>query len=357
MSAYTTDSTANPTTMRAWQVTTPGPGAGDPPPRERVEKPVPAPGPGELLVHVHTCGVCRTDLHVTEGDLDVHREHVTPGHEIVGDVAAVGDGVDPARVGARVGVAWLRSTCGECRWCRSGKENLCPDSTYTGWDADGGYAEYTTVPADYAYDLPTAEVASETALSPLLCAGIIGYHALQRAGLPESTPEQPARLGLYGFGGSAHLCAQLALADGARVHVLTRDRAAQELALKLGCASAAGAYDMPPEPLDAAVLFAPVGDIVLPAMRALDRGGILSIAGIHLSDIPPIHYETELFYEKEIRSVTSNTRAQGREFLSLVEEHGVRATTHEYPMSKGLDALRDLKAGCFDGAAVLVNDF
>ncbi len=347
-----------PTTMHAWQVTTPGPVDGATAPVELVEKPVPAPAPGELLVHVHTCGVCRTDLHVTEGDLDVHHDHVTPGHEIVGEVVAVGEGV-PADdwTGARVGVAWLRSTCGQCRWCRSGKENLCPDSTYTGWDADGGYAEYTTVPADFAYRLPAQDVASDVALSPLLCAGIIGYHALQRAGLPESTPEHPARLGLYGFGGSAHLCAQLALADGARVHVLTRDRAAQELALKLGCASAAGAYDMPPEPLDAAVLFAPVGDIVLPAMRALDRGGILSIAGIHLSDIPPIHYETELFYEKEIRSVTSNTRAQGREFLDLVAEHGVRATTHRYPMSKGLDALRDLKAGRFDGAAVLVNDF
>lgn len=267
-----------PTTMHAWLVTTPGPVDGADAPLELVEKSVPAPGPGELLVHVHTCGVCRTDLHVTEGDLDVHHPHVTPGHEIVGVVVAVGEGADASWKDARVGVAWLRSTCGECRWCRSGRENLCPHSTYTGWDADGGYAEYTVVPADFAYRLPTGEdaasdVAPDTALSPLLCAGIIGYHALQRAGLPESTPDQPARLGLYGFGGSAHLCAQLALASGARVHVLTRDKAAQELALSLGCASAAGAYDMPPEPLDAAVLFAPVGDIVPPAMRALDRGG------------------------------------------------------------------------------------
>jgi propanol-preferring alcohol dehydrogenase len=223
------------------------------------------------------------------------------------------------------------------------------------------------VPADFAYRLPdsgqdaasdvASDVASDAALSPMLCAGIIGYHALQRAGLPESTPDNPARLGLYGFGGSAHLCAQLALSSGARVHVLTRDKAAQELALSLGCASAAGAYDMPPEPLDAAVLFAPVGDIVPPAMRALDRGGVLSIAGIHLSDTPPLNYENELFYEKEIRSVTSNTRAQGREFLSLVAEHGVHATTHEYPMSDALTALQDLRAGRFDGAAVLVNDF
>lgn len=360
-----------PTTMHAWQVTAPGAVDGPDAPLELVEKPVPAPGPGELLVHVHTCGVCRTDLHVTEGDLDVHRPHVTPGHEIVGTVVALGEGVPGDWAGVRIGVAWLRSTCGQCRWCTSGRENLCPHSTYTGWDADGGYAEYTTVRADFAYRLPEADgagttgdtgttgrdAASDVALSPLLCAGIIGYHALQRAGLPDSTPEHPARLGLYGFGGSAHLCAQLALAAGARVHVLTRDAAAQELALSLGCASAAGAYDMPPEPLDAAVLFAPVGDIVPVAMRALDRGGVLSVAGIHLSDTPPLNYENELFYEKEIRSVTSNTRAQGREFLELVDRYGVRATTHRYPMSRGLEALRDLKAGRFDGAAVLVNDF
>ena len=217
-----------PTTLYAWQVTTPAPVAGPTPPLELVEKPVPTPGPGELLVHVHTCGVCRTDLHVTEGDLDVHHDRVTPDHEIVGRIVATGDGVPAQWQDARVGVAWLRSTCGECRWCATGRENLCPNSTYTGWDADGGYAEYTVVRA-----------------------GIIGHHTLQRAGLPASTPERPARLGLYGFGGSAHLCAQLALADGAQVHVLTRDKAAQERALSLGCASAAGAYDMPPEPLDA----------------------------------------------------------------------------------------------------------
>jgi len=318
---------------------------------------------------VHTCGVCRTDLHVTEGDLPVHRQHVTPGHEIVGTVVGLGEGVDDSWAGSRVGVAWLRSTCGECRWGRRGLENLCPHSTYTGWDADGGYAEYTTIAAEFAYlldagaqkpDAATNEAAdneSDQATAPLLCAGIIGYHALQRAALPTSTPEEPARLGLYGFGGSAHLCAQLALAQGARVHVMTRDAAARDLALSLGCASASGAYDPAPEPLDAAILFAPVGDIVPVAMRALDRSGVLAIAGIHLSDIPPLNYEQELFYEKEIRSVTSNTRAQGHEFLELAHRYGVTATTHAYPMSKALDALRDLKAGAFDGAAVLVNDF
>jgi alcohol dehydrogenase, propanol-preferring len=341
-------SAENAKTMRAWAVRSPGPIETGPLSCE--ERPVPEPAPGELLVHVLTCGVCRTDLHVSEGDLPVHRDQVTPGHEVVGTVAALGDGVDGWSVGDRVGVAWLRHTDGTCRYCRSGRENLCPYSLYTGWDADGGYAEYTTVPADYAYPLPGG--VADIELSPLLCAGIIGYHALLRASLPRG-----GRLGLYGFGGSAHLCAQVALAEGATVHVLTRGQADKQLALELGAASAGGAYDSPPEPLDSAILFAPVGDLVPVAMRALDRGGILSIAGIHLSDTPPLNYEHELFYEKEIRSVTSNTRAQGREFLALAARHGVRAITHAYPLSQAQRALQDLKAGVFDGAAVLVNDW
>ncbi|WP_446049905.1 zinc-binding alcohol dehydrogenase family protein, partial [Streptomyces albidoflavus] len=211
--------------MHAWEVREPGPVEGQP--LRYVEKPVPTPGPGELLVHVRTCGVCRTDLHVTEGDLPVHRPHVTPGHEVVGVVAATGPDMDGHAVGDRVGIAWLRSTDGTCRFCRRGDENLCPASRYTGWDADGGYAEYTTVPAAFAYPLPGG--VGDTALSPLLCAGIIGYRALLRTSLPEN-----GRLGLYGFGGSAHLCAQLALAQGARVHVLTRGAAARRLALDLG---------------------------------------------------------------------------------------------------------------------------
>jgi propanol-preferring alcohol dehydrogenase len=341
-------SAENPKTMRAWLVRSPGPIESGPLSCE--ERPVPEPAPGELLVHVLTCGVCRTDLHVSEGDLPVHRDQVTPGHEVVGTVAGLGEGVDGWAVGDRVGVAWLRHTDGTCRFCRSGRENLCPYSLYTGWDADGGYAEYTTVPAAYAYPLPGG--VADIELSPLLCAGIIGYHALLRAALPRG-----GRLGLYGFGGSAHLCAQLALAQGATVHVLTRGQADRQLALELGAASASGAYDSPPEPLDGAILFAPVGDLVPVAMRALDRGGILSIAGIHLSDTPPLNYEHELFYEKEIRSVTSNTRAQGREFLALAAKHGVRAITHAYPLSQAQRALQDLKAGVFDGAAVLVNDW
>jgi propanol-preferring alcohol dehydrogenase len=335
-------------TMRAWSVVTPGPVEVEGVLRF-VEKPVPKPADDELLVHVRACWVCRTDLHVAEGDLPVHRAGVTPGHEVVGVVAGVGAAVEGFAAGDRVGVAWLRRTDGTCACCGRGAENLCPASRYTGWDADGGYAEYTTVPASFAYRLPGA--LDDVALAPLLCAGIIGYRALRRAALPPG-----GRLGLYGFGGSAHLCAQLALAEGATVHVLTRGSTAQRLALELGAASARDAYAMPPEPLDSAILFAPVGDLVPVALRALDRGGTLSVAGIHLSDTPPLHYETDLFYEKQMRSVTSNTRADGREFLALAARHGVRATTHTYPLTRADQALRDQKAGRFDGAAVVVND-
>ncbi|MEV6166807.1 zinc-binding alcohol dehydrogenase family protein [Streptomyces sp. NPDC051954] len=333
--------------MRAWAVMRPGPveeGA-----LRLVEKPLPEPADDELLVQVRACGVCRTDLHVTEGDLPVHLPEVTPGHEVVGVVAAFGAAVRGFAVGDRVGVAWLRRTDGTCGYCLRGAENLCPHSEYTGWDADGGYAEYTTVPAAFAYRLP--EGLDDVAAAPLLCAGIIGYRALRRASLPPG-----GRLGLYGFGGSAHLCAQVALAEGATVHVLTRGAAAQRLALELGAASARGAQEAPPDPLDAAILFAPVGDLVPVALRALDRGGVLAVAGIHLTDIPPLRYESELFYEKELRSVTSNTREDGREFLALAALHGVHATTHTYPLSGADRALADLKHGRFDGAAVLVND-
>ncbi|MFI9648179.1 zinc-binding alcohol dehydrogenase family protein [Streptomyces sp. NPDC052040] len=333
--------------MRAWVVDRPGPVEREP--LRLMERPVPVPGTGELLVHVRACGVCRTDLHVAEGDLPVHRPGVTPGHEVAGVVAALGADTDGWTVGDRVGVAWLRRTDGTCAYCVRGSENLCPGSEYTGWDADGGYAEYTTVPAAFAYRLP-ADV-DDVEVAPLLCAGIIGYRALLRTSLPRG-----GRLGLYGFGGSAHLCAQVALAQGARVHVLTRDEASRGLALALGCASAGGAYDLPPEPLDGAILFAPAGELVPVALRALDRGGVLAVAGIHLSDVPVLHYESDLFYEKEVRSVTSNTRENGREFLDLAARYGVRATTHAYPLSQAQQALGDLKAGRFDGAAVLVND-
>jgi alcohol dehydrogenase, propanol-preferring len=331
---------------QAWQVVRPG----DPDIHAALQlrtAPVPEPGPDELLVRVRVCGVCRTDLHVVQGDLPVHRPGVVPGHEAVGEVIATGAGAGGFGVGDRVGVAWLRHTDGVCRYCTRGAENLCPYSTYTGWDADGGYARHLTVPSGYAYRLPDGY--PDEQLAPLLCAGIIGYRALLRADLPSG-----GRLGIYGFGASGHLTAQLALAQGATVHVLTRSVAAQELARSLGVTSAGGAYDRPPEPLDSAILFAPVGDLVPVALAALDRGGTLSIAGIHLSDVPPLNYQRHLFEERTLRSVTANTRSDGRTFLALAERHRLRVATTPYPFEKAADALSDLAADRVNGAAVLV---
>ena len=307
----------------------------------------PRPGPADLLVAVLACGVCRTDLHVTEGDLPVHRPGVTPGHEVVGEVVAFGAEVDGFAVGDRVGIAWLRHTCGVCAYCRRGAENLCPNSRYTGWDADGGYADFATVPADFAHRLPVGY--SDSELAPLLCAGIIGYRSLLRAELPPG-----GRLGLYGFGGSAHITAQVAIAQGAEVHVMTRGAEARALALALGASSAQGAADPPPVKLDAAILFAPVGDLVPPALEALDRGGSLAIAGIHLSDIPVLNYQRHLFQERQVRSVSSNTRADARAFLEFAGRHRIEVTTPEYPLTRADEALTDLVEGRIAGAAVLL---
>lgn len=329
-------------TMMAWEVAARGPVASRP--LHRVTRPVPEPGPGELLIRVLACAICRTDLHVIEGDLPPHRQPVVPGHEVVGEVVADAEGF---RAGDRVGIAWLRHTCGECAYCRRGAENLCPWSRYTGWDADGGYAEFATAPAEYVYRLPAGYPDAE--LAPLLCAGIIGFRALRRADLPAG-----GRLGVYGFGASAHLTVQVALVEGARVHVLTRSPAAQRLALELGVASAAGASDAPPEALDAAILFAPVGELVPVALEALDRGGTLAIAGIHLTDIPSLRYGAHLFQERSVRSVTANTRADGREFLDFAGTHHLRVATTGYPLGRADDALVDFAADRVNGAAVLL---
>lgn len=329
--------------MRAWQVARPGPI--DDGPLELADLPVPVPGPGEIRVRVSVCGVCRTDLHLAEGDLSPHGPRVVPGHEVVGVVDARGAGSGRFSTGDRVGIAWLRHTCGTCRWCRRGKENLCVAPRFTGWDADGGYAELAVVDEQYAYPIPDAFDDEQAA--PLLCAGIIGYRAWKRAEVPEG-----GRLGIYGFGGSAHLTAQVALHEGAAVHVLTRSAEAQELARSLGCASAGGAYDEPPEPLDAAILFAPVGDLVPTALRALAPGGTLAIAGIHLTDIPPIEYPW-LFEERQIRSVTANTRSDGNELLELAARIPIRPTTTPYPLDAADRALADLAHDRVNGAAVL----
>jgi propanol-preferring alcohol dehydrogenase len=332
--------------MTAWEVGAAGPGAGLGALR-RVTRPVPRPAGGELLVRVTACAVCRTDLHLAQGDLPPHRVPVVPGHEVVGRVVAAGLGVAGFRPGERVGVAWLRGTCGRCGRCARGAENLCPQSRYTGWDEDGVYAEYVVAPAAYVYRLPAGYGDAEVA--PLLCAGIIGFRALARAELPPG-----GRLGIYGFGASGHLTAQVALALGARVHVLTRAERARRLAVELGVASVGGAYDPPPEPLDAAVLFAPVGDLVPPALAALAPGGTLAVAGIHLSDIPPLRYADHLFQERTLRSVTANTRADGRALLAFAGRHRLRVATTTYPLARAADALADLAADRVVGAAVLV---
>lgn len=333
--------------MRAWAVGDPGPIDGGP--LVRIERAPPSPGPGEVRVRVRVCGVCRTDLHLAEGDLAPRRPRVIPGHEVVGIVDRLGAGASRFAVGDRIGIPWLAHTCGRCVFCLSGRENLCIAPRFTGWDVDGGYADYAVIGEAFAYALPDS--LSDIEAAPLLCAGIIGYRALRRTELPPG-----GRLGIYGFGGSAHLTAQIAIAEGARVHVLTRSPEARELALALGAASAADATHPPPEPLDGAILFAPVGSLVLPALEALDRGGTLAIAGIHLTDIPTLDYERHLFEERTLRSVTANTRTDGTEFLALAASAGVRATTTPYAFDRADEALADLAHDRVTGAAVVVVD-
>ncbi|MGD0312591.1 MAG: zinc-dependent alcohol dehydrogenase family protein [Acidimicrobiales bacterium] len=332
--------------MKAWAVGRPGPI--DSEPLRQIEQPVPVPGPGQVRVHVRVCGVCRTDLHLAEGDLTPKHAQVVPGHEVVGLVDELGPGCVRFSLGDRVGIPWLASVCGRCRFCLDSRENLCVAPRFTGWDVDGGYAEYAVIDEGFAYDIP--EVFSDEEAAPLLCAGIIGYRALRRSQLPPG-----GRLGIYGFGGSAHLTAQVAMAEGARVHVMTRAPEARALALELGAASAGDADDPPPEPLDAAILFAPVGTLVIPALEALDRGGTLAIAGIHLTDIPTLDYEKDLFQERTLRSVTANTRLDGHDFLEIAARIHLRVSTVSYRLDQADQALSDLAHDRVNGAAVLAN--
>jgi alcohol dehydrogenase, propanol-preferring len=323
-----------------------GPAAIESNPLALAEIDTPEPGPGEILVRVTACGVCHTDLHVSEGDLAPKHPSIVPGHEVVGVVERLGGGCKRFASGTRVGIAWLRETCGTCVWCARGRENLCPNARFTGWDHDGGYAEFATVREDFAYALPLNVPDAE--IAPLLCAGIIGYRAIKRA---EVRPG--ATVGLYGFGGSAHLAIQVLKHWGCRVFVMSRGGAHQELAHELGAAWIGGSGDRPPAPLDAAILFAPVGDLVLPALAALDRGGILAIAGIYLSPIPTLDYDRHLFNEKELRSVTANTRADGEEFLKIAGEIPIRTHTVAMDLIEANRALIMLKHDQLKGAAVL----
>jgi propanol-preferring alcohol dehydrogenase len=311
-----------------------------------VEREPPLPGPDEIQVRVEVCGVCRTDLHVVEGDLEVRRPGIVPGHEVVGRVSARGTAATRFREGQRVGLAWLHRACGSCRFCAAGRENLCLDPLFTGWDRDGGYAEYAVVPEAFAYALP--ETADAERLAPLLCAGIIGYRAWRR-----SNARPGARLGLYGFGGSAHIVIQIARHFGCEIHVFSRGGAHRELAESMGAAWVGDSTERPPRPLDAAILFAPAGEIVPAALAALDRGGTLAVAGIHLSDVPVLSYREHLFQEKTLQSVTANTREDGRELLRLAEEIPIETTTRPYPLEEANEALVDLKQDRIRGAAVL----
>jgi propanol-preferring alcohol dehydrogenase len=313
---------------------------------ESVERPTPIPADDEVLVRVDACGVCRTDLHVVDHELPRHLPRVTPGHQVVGTVVGTWSAVRLLHEGDQVGIAWLRRTCGACTWCRQGRENLCPLSQYTGWDAHGGFAEYTTVPEAFAYLLP--EGADSVVIAPLLCAGIIGYRALVRANLPAG-----GRLGLYGFGSSAHITAKLAMAGGARVYAMTRGEQNRALARDLGAVFVGDATAEPPVALDSAIVFAPAGELVPLALRATDRGGTVVLAGIHMTDIPAMEYTSHLFDERDLRTVTANTRADGAALLRLAASLDLTPAITRYPFRDAASALSDLRAGRAAGSLVL----
>ena len=339
--------------MQAWILTHPLPVSQRP--LRRIEVPEPQPGPGQVVVRVSACGLCRTDLHVVEGELPPRRKEITPGHQVVGTVSALGAGVGNVAVGDRVGVAWLHSTDGTCEYCRSGRENLCEHAAFTGWTVPGGYADRLLADAAFVYPIPRAY--DDVDAAPLLCAGIIGYRCLRSAGLGEADDVRwrAARLGIYGFGAAGHIAMQIARARGAEVYVCTRDHDRhQRLAEELGAAWVGGAAATPPVKLDAALMFAPAGELVPPALQALAPGGTLVLGGIHMSAIPSLHYDW-LYRERVIRSVANNTRADGREFLAEAARAGVRVHTRTFPMAQANEALLALKQDAIAGAGVLVN--
>ena len=310
------------------------------------ERPRPAPGPGQVLIRVHACGVCRTDLHVVDGDLPPVRDAIVPGHETVGVVAALGEGVERFAEGERVGVPWLGWTCGACAYCRSGRENLCDFARFTGYHIDGGYADYAVADQRYVFDLP--DEYSDVEAAPLLCAGLIGHRALVMAG-------EARRLGIYGFGAAAHILAQVARWQGREIYAFSRpgDRAAQDFARSLGADWAGGSDEAPPDAMDAAIIFAPVGALVPAALRGVAKGGTVVCAGIHMSDIPSFPYEI-LWGERTVRSVANLTRRDGEDFLALAPKVPVRTHTQALPLAQADEALARLRDGRLDGAAVLV---
>ncbi|MDH5741124.1 MAG: zinc-dependent alcohol dehydrogenase family protein [Nitrospira sp.] len=310
------------------------------------DQPTPTPQPGQVLVKIHVCGVCRTDLHVIEGELPDPALPLIPGHQAVGTVTQVGPEVSEIKEGDRVGIAWLQGTCGRCEFCTGGRENLCLQAQFTGYQVNGGYAEYAVVPARFAYPIPP--IFSDDEAAPLLCAGIIGYRALRLSGI------QPGqRLGLYGFGASAHIAIQIARHWGCEVYVSSLKPEHQKLARQLGAAWVGGATEMPPEKLHGSIIFAPAGELVPPALRALDRGGTLALAGIHMSPIPSLDYDRDVFGERAIRSVTANTRQDGIDLLREAAAIPIKPHTIRFQLEEANQALQELKAGSFQGAAVL----
>jgi len=310
------------------------------------ERAVPKPEADQVLVKIHVCGVCRTDLHVVEGELPGITLPLIPGHQAVGTVVQIGRDVQDVHEGDRVGLAWLQGTCNRCDFCTNGRENLCETARFTGYQVDGGYAEYTVLPERFAYPIPP--VFSNEEAAPLLCAGIIGYRALRLSGIK---PGQ--RLGLYGFGASAHIAIQIARHWGCQVYVSSLKVEHQELARQLGAVWIGGATEMPPDRLHGSIIFAPAGELVPSALRALERGGTLALAGIHMSPIPSLDYDREVFGERVIRSVTANTRQDGIDLLREAAAIPIKPHTVRFPLEQANRALQELKAGRFQGAAVL----
>lgn len=311
---------------------------------ENVEQP--QPGENEVLLRVHTCGVCRTDLHEVEGDLPLRRDYIIPGHEIVGEVIETGANVASFTRGDRVGVAWLHSTCGSCRHCRHDQENLCDNAEFTGYTVNGGYAEYAVAPADFCYAIP--DRIDDTHAPPLLCAGIIGYRSLKLSAVKKGD-----RLGLYGFGGAAHIAIQVARHWGCEVYVITRSEEHQNHARTLGATWTGGPDDTPPVKMTGSIVFAPAGPVVLTALERLEKGGTVALAGIHMTPIPELDYRRHLYDEKHLRSAANNTRTDGRELLQLAAEIPIQTTVQTFPLEKANEALLALKQSTLDGAAVL----
>jgi propanol-preferring alcohol dehydrogenase len=309
------------------------------------EVPRPEPAGNQVLVRVHACGVCRTDLHVVEGELPPRKSPVIPGHQVVGIVEANGPSASRFTLGTRVGVPWLYRTCGVCEYCRSGRENLCENAEFTGWTEDGGYAEYVAAPEDFVYALP--EGFPDLRVAPLLCAGIIGFRTLRLSGVPHG-----GSLAMYGFGAAAHVAIQVARHWNIRVYAMSRDERHRRLALDLGAVWAGGSDEAPPEAVDGALIFAPAGELVIPALRALRRGGTVAIGGIHMSPIPPIEYPL-LYHERVIRSVANNTRADGEYFLRIAAEIPIHTEIQEFDLASANEALNSLKNDAIRGAAVL----